>query len=276
MVLKRAERASLPTYFYHSLPEHDASSDVRHVALNTAFDAYAKSECIAGGVPWSLVRPQPCSSWPPREAQTRLDSVRDQPPQSRRLVVAIESDRAETRSERESSVARCRELPRDRAQPPCPRGKGLHKLWPKGVGLWREGTWRARSRLTERPQTRQNHPLGRCAWFCAVGPDPAVACSPAGVPLHVARRWTAATGRQPAQEGGDEAGYSCSKLADQHANTGERCACCSSTDWRTGGALVRASDVAAAARCSVESPANRLCCTFLARACGMRGPLLGE
>ena len=161
-------------------------------------------------------------------------------------------------------------------QLPYPRGKGLHKFWPKGDGLWREGTWRARSRLTERPQMRQNHPLGRCAWFCAVGPDPAVACSPAGVPLHVARRWTAATGRQPAQEGGDEAGYSCSKLADQHANTGERCACCSSTDWRTGGALVRASDVAAAARCSVESPANRLCCTFLARACGMRGPLLGE
>ena len=114
MVLKRAERASLPTYFYHSLPEHDASSDVRHVALNTAFDAYAKSECIAGGVPWSRVRPQPCSSWPPREAQTRLDSVRDQPPQSRPLVVAIESDRAETRSERGPSTVRCRELPRDR------------------------------------------------------------------------------------------------------------------------------------------------------------------
>eukprot|EP00966_Prymnesium_polylepis_P204134 4728673-Prymnesium_polylepis.1 len=82
MVLKRAERGSLPTYFYLSLPEHDASSDVRHVAVNTAFGTDAKSECIAGGVPWSLVRPQPSSSWLPREAQTRLDSVRDQPPQS--------------------------------------------------------------------------------------------------------------------------------------------------------------------------------------------------
>ena len=111
---KEQKERHLPTYFYHSFPEHDASSDVRHVALNTAFDTDSKRECIAGGVPWSLVRPQPCSSLPPREAQTRLDSVRDQPPQSRRLVVAIESDLAETRSERESSVARCRELPRDR------------------------------------------------------------------------------------------------------------------------------------------------------------------